>query len=110
MITWGAAGGLAAAFGIWQTGAVPRLQDSRRWLVDHWDQAGYFLAEWVLVLGAMHGSMLLIAAWATVQDVGALRGSQVLLGPLTLLRRASMSSFFPSLAVGRSCPRETDCG
>lgn len=63
----GAAGGLAAAFGIWQTGAVPRLQDSRRWLVDHWDQAGYFLAEWVLVLGAMHGSMLLIAAWATVQ-------------------------------------------
>jgi glycosyltransferase involved in cell wall biosynthesis len=97
VLTWGAAGGLAAAFGILQTRAIPRLQDTRRWLAHHWDLAGFFLAEWILVVGAMHGSLLLIAAWASVEDVGALRGSQVLLGPLTLLASGAFEFVLPEL-------------
>lgn len=97
MITWGLTGGLAAAFGVVQTKAVPRLQDTRRWLVDHWDQIGFFLAEWVLVLGAMQGSLLLIATWASVQEVGALRGAQVLLGPLNLVAASVFEFAIPEL-------------
>jgi glycosyltransferase involved in cell wall biosynthesis/O-antigen/teichoic acid export membrane protein len=97
VITWGLAGGVAAAFGVVQTRAVPRLQDTRRWLVDHWDQFGFFLAEWVLLLGAMQGSLLLIASWASVQQVGALRGAQVLLGPLTLVAISVFEFAIPEL-------------
>lgn len=97
VLTWGAAGGLAAAVGVLQTRAVPRLQDTRRWVVEHWDQAGFFLAEWVLVLGALHGSLLVIAVWASVEDVGAIRGGQVLLGPLLLLGRSAFEFLLPEL-------------
>ena len=51
----------------------------------------------VLVLGAMHGSLLVIAAWASVEDVGAIRGAQVLLGPLILLGRSAFEFLLPEL-------------
>jgi glycosyltransferase involved in cell wall biosynthesis/O-antigen/teichoic acid export membrane protein len=97
IITWGTAGGLAALFGIFQTRAVPRLWDSRRWVVDHWDQAGFFLAEWVLVLGAMQVSLLLIAVLGDVEDVGAIRGALVLLGPLNLVASSAFEFVVPEL-------------
>jgi O-antigen/teichoic acid export membrane protein len=85
VLTWGLSGGLAAAFGVVQTGAMPRPQDTFRWLVTHWNQCGFFLAEWVLMAGVAQGSLLVIAAYGSVRDIGALRAAQVLLGPLTLV-------------------------
>jgi O-antigen/teichoic acid export membrane protein len=97
VLTWGATGGLAAAFGVVQTGTLPRPRATRRWVIDHWDQAGFYMAEWVLVLGAIQTSLLLIAASGSVQDVGALRGAQVLLGPLTLVAAGAFEFAIPEL-------------
>lgn len=85
VLTWGLSGGVAAALGVAQTGAMPRPQDTRRWLVTHWNQCGFFVAEWVLMAGVAQGSLLVIAAYGSVRDIGALRAAQVLLGPLNLL-------------------------
>ena len=97
VLTWGATGGLAAVIGVAQTRAVPRLHAAPRWLVDHWDQSGFFLGEWLLVLGATQTSLLLIAASGAVQDVGALRGAQVLLGPLNLVAASAFEFAIPEL-------------
>jgi hypothetical protein len=98
VLIWGLTGGLAAAFGIVQTGAVPRPQDTRRWLTTHWNQCRFFLAEWVLVLGSAQVSLLLVAAWGSVRDIGALRGAQVLLGPFNLLASTAFDFLISELA------------
>jgi hypothetical protein len=98
VLTWGLTGGLAAVFGIVQTGAVPRLQDTRRWLITHWNQSRFFLAEWVLVLGAAQTSLLLVAASGSVRDIGALRAAQVLLGPLNLVAGSAFDFLISELA------------
>jgi O-antigen/teichoic acid export membrane protein len=102
VFTWGLSGGLAAGFGVVQTGAVPRLQDTWRWLVAHWNQCGFFLAEWVLVLGAAQSSLLVIAAYGSVRDVGALRAAQVLLGPLNLVAASAFDFLIAELARRRT--------
>jgi O-antigen/teichoic acid export membrane protein len=107
VLTWGLSGGLAAIVGIFQTGAVPRLQDSRRWVVAHWNQCGFFMAEWVLVLGAAQTSLLFIAAYGSVSAIGALRAAQVLLGPLTLVAGTAFDFLISELARRRTLrPRE----
>jgi O-antigen/teichoic acid export membrane protein len=98
VLTWGLTGGLAAVFGIIQTGALPRLQDTRRWLIGHWNQSGFYVAEWVLVLGATQISLLVVAASGSVRDIGALRAAQVLLGPLNLLAISAYDFLMSELA------------
>jgi O-antigen/teichoic acid export membrane protein len=95
---WGLTGGLASVFGIVQTGAVPRLQDTRRWLIVHWNQCRFLLAEWVIALGAVQTSLLLVATSGSVSDIGALRAAQVLLGPLNLVAGSAFDFLISELA------------
>jgi O-antigen/teichoic acid export membrane protein len=107
VFTWGLTGGLAAVFGIVQTGAVPRPQDTRRWLITYWNQSRFFLAEWVMVLGTTQISLLLVAASGSVRDIGALRGAQVLLGPVNLVAGSAFDFLISELARRHNMrPRE----
>lgn len=82
---WGVAAAAAALLGGAQFRGSPRLRAALPWLVEQRSLLGYYAAGFLAIMGANQVTFLLIASLGTPADVGALRGAQVVLGPLNLL-------------------------
>jgi len=90
VVAWGGAGAAGAVFGVVQSRAWPQPQQAIRWLRDERDLASRFFGELaVRSLGGQLGTYG-IGAVAGLAAVGALRASDMLLGPINII----------SLAVG----------
>jgi hypothetical protein len=80
--TWGLAAGLGALVGIAQARVAPRPGRARRWLVEQRDLAPRYLGELTVGAASEPLSFYAIGAVAGLAVVGAIRGAQILLGPL----------------------------
>lgn len=98
VLAWGVAASLASVVGVALGSALPRLARTRHWLRVHWDLTRYLLSESVLVQGAFQGALLLVGIFATLRDVGALRGAAVIVGPVSLLAMSAQAFGVPELA------------
>lgn len=88
LYAWGAAAGVAAAFGLWQSRSVPDPSRARDWWRAHRDLSGRFAIEHATISSAMHATFYGISAIAGLTAAGVIRGAQVILGPITLLIQA----------------------
>lgn len=82
VLAWGLAGGVAALFGFWQARVVPSPGGARIWLREQRDLGIRYLVENVVQSGGTQLRMYALGAIAGLADVAALRGAQLLLGPL----------------------------
>jgi O-antigen/teichoic acid export membrane protein len=79
---WGGAATVAAIIGAFQARLLPRPLKARAWLVAHRDLAPRYLGELTIGAGAEPLAFWGIGAVAGLIAVGAIRGAQMLLGPL----------------------------
>lgn len=97
-LTWGLAGAISAAVGLYLLRAAPRMRGAVVWVREQRELNGYLLAEYLLGLGAAQFGILLVAPLASEADVGALRAAQTVLGPLNILGTAAFAFAIPELA------------
>jgi O-antigen/teichoic acid export membrane protein len=82
---WGGAGAAAGLLGILQAGIRPRPTLTSRWLRGQSDLASRFAGEFVALSGARQLSFYAVGAIAGLVAAGAIRGAQILLGPVQVL-------------------------
>lgn len=84
-LAFAASGALSAVAGVLWLRQAPRVSSARRWLRDGSDLGGRFTIELLVSQGA--GQLLVagVGLVAGAADAGAMRGVQVLFGPLTVL-------------------------
>jgi O-antigen/teichoic acid export membrane protein len=97
LLAWGAAALGAAVYGIRQAGVRPRLRLTKPFLLNHRDVSVPSVANALAILGANQVAILVIAAVASVEAVGALRGAQTLLGPLNIVGFALSAFAVPEI-------------
>ena len=85
VLIWGLTASVAALFSAAKTRIAPNPLLAPDWLREHRDLAPRFLGEFSAMNGAGQLSLYLIGAIAGLASVGALRGGQILLGPLNVL-------------------------
>lgn len=103
---WAGAAAVAAVFGIAQSGVVPRPGRTRWWLSHQRDLGPRFLVEFVARNAAQSGAMYATAAFAGLSAAGALRGAQVVLGPLNVLNMGvTAPGVAESVRIARRSPR-----
>jgi hypothetical protein len=82
---WAGAGAAAGLVGILQAGMRPRPALTARWLRSQADLASRFAGEFVALSGARQLSFYAVGAIAGLVAAGAIRGAQILLGPVQVL-------------------------
>jgi O-antigen/teichoic acid export membrane protein len=103
---WAGAAAFAALFGIVQSGFVPRPGRTRWWLSHHRDLGPRYLVEFLARNAAQSGAMYTTAAFAGLAAAGALRGAQVVLGPLNVLNMGvTAPAVAESVRIARRSPR-----
>jgi O-antigen/teichoic acid export membrane protein len=85
VIVWGGTGTLAGLFGILQASILPAPKRAIRWLRTHKDLIPRFLGEFAVTVVVIQLTVFGLAALATLQEAGALRAGQLLLGPLNVV-------------------------
>jgi O-antigen/teichoic acid export membrane protein len=101
VLAWGGAAAAAALLGLRQSRVLPKPQRCARWLREHRSLTGYLLLEFGTLQGCQQAALLLVSAFASLEAIGALRGGQVLLGPVTILQVAAISFAVPELSRRR---------
>lgn len=107
VIAWGGSAALCAVLGLAQLRVRPRPGAALRWVRDHRDVSGYLVAEYLLGAGAFHGGILGVGALVGVEDIGALRAAQVLIGPLGILASAISTFGLPEISKRRRLSSST---
>jgi O-antigen/teichoic acid export membrane protein len=103
---WAGAAAVAALFGIVQASVVPRPGRTGWWLSHHRDLGPRYLVEFVARNAAQSGAMYATAAFAGLSAAGALRGAQVVLGPLNVLNMGvTAPGVAESVRIARRSPR-----
>jgi hypothetical protein len=85
LFAWGGAAGVAAVLGAFQAGVAPNVGRARWWWTEQRDIVPRILGEFVAVTGSTSLALFGIAALAGLPAVGAIRGAQVLMGPVNVL-------------------------
>jgi O-antigen/teichoic acid export membrane protein len=85
VVAWGASACIAAGVGIAQSGAWPAAGEWHRWVRSHRDLIPGFVAELIIRNGGWQVTILVLTATGGLAAVGALRGAQVVFGPLNVL-------------------------
>ncbi|MCX5144524.1 hypothetical protein [Streptomyces sp. NBC_00338] len=105
VLAWGASAAVAAGYGCFQSGILPRLTGARAWLRDHRDLGYRYLVENVGVSGASQLRAYGLGVIVGVSAVGVIRGAELLLGPfLALLMGLSLVTVAESARVLRQAP------
>ncbi|MTD58607.1 hypothetical protein GKO32_32205 [Amycolatopsis sp. RM579] len=81
VLAWGLSGGVAAIFGCFQTGILPRPSAFSGWLRDQRDLGTRYLVENVSSSGASQLRAYGLGAIAGLAAVGTVRGAELLQGP-----------------------------
>ena len=102
LLAWGISAAAAATLSIKQAGARPAPRRAWGWAREHVDLTGYKLATFATAQGSTQGAILIIGVVATIATVGSLRGTQILLGPTSILALAALNFAVPELARRRS--------
>lgn len=92
---WAASGSIAGGFGIVQSGVVPAIGSTRRWLADHRDLWPSFLGEYAVQSGAGQVVTFGVGALVTLAAVGSLRGAQVVFGPVAVILMSTVAIAVP---------------
>ena len=105
VLAWGAAAVVAAAYGWWQSGVLPRFDGVRDWLRAHRDLGSRYMVENVSNSGASQLRMYGLGAITGLAAVGAIRGAELLLGPfLALLMGVNLFAVPEAARVLRRAP------
>ncbi|MFI1935879.1 hypothetical protein ACH44C_01595 [Streptomyces purpureus] len=105
LLAWGAAAAVAAMYGCFQSGILPRPAGARTWLRDHRDLGHRYLIENVSLSGASQLRAYGLGALVGVGAVGAVRGAELLLGPfLAVLMGLSLVTVAEAARVLRQAP------
>lgn len=102
ILSWGGAALAASLLGVRQGGTWPQVGQVHAWVRDHRDLTGFVAAEFATLQLFQQGALLVIAAIGSLQAVGALRGAQVLLGPISIIAVAAFGFAVPELARRRA--------
>jgi O-antigen/teichoic acid export membrane protein len=106
MLAWGLAANVAAGYGSLQSGVMPKPSSMGRWFKRQRDIAPRYLAEFFARNAANAGSMYLTAIFGGLSAAGALRGAQVVLGPLNILNMGlTAPSVTEAVRISRRSPR-----
>lgn len=85
VLAWGTSATVAAAFGCIQAGIRPRITSALSWSRQQRDLIPSFIGEFAARNGSRQLTMLMLSAVGGLAALGAVRGSQVLFGPLNVL-------------------------
>jgi O-antigen/teichoic acid export membrane protein len=102
VLAWGGAAVAAALLGVFQARILPRPERAFGWLWENRGVSGYAGYEFATVQGSYQVTLLIIAAVASLEANGALRGAQVLLGPVTMLVAAMVRFAVPEFSRRRA--------
>ena len=83
---WGGAGAVAGLVGVLQARVRPRPALATAWLRAQRELASRYLGEFSAMSGARQLSFYAVGAIAGLAAAGAIRGSQILLGPIQVLQ------------------------
>ena len=97
VLAWAGSALVAALFGARQNRQAPTYRTTRGWVVDHRDVSYPSLTNAVVNLGTIQIAFVVIAVIGAVDDVGALRAAQTLLGPLNIVGFAVGSFVIPEV-------------
>ncbi|HWD80367.1 MAG TPA: hypothetical protein VG497_15830 [Kribbella sp.] len=85
LFAFGGSATLAGLLGVFQTGIVPQLRGATGWLRRHRDLGPRFLVENVVLASAGQVRAVVVAATVGLAAVGAIRGGEMLIGPVSAL-------------------------
>lgn len=106
VLGWGAAGAVAAAYGLIQMRIRPDLAGARTWMRQHRDLGARYMIENVSNSGASQVRMYGLGAIAGLSDVGTVRGAELLLGPfMAVLMGLSLVAVSQAAVVLNHSPR-----
>ncbi len=98
ILAWGGAAAVCVLVALMRLRVVPDLRAARLWPRRTWDVSRFLLGENLLTVGAFNGGFLLVGVLAGEGAVSAIRGAQVLLGPLQTLASAMFTFTLPELS------------
>jgi len=106
LLAWGAAGAVAAGYGVVQTKVRPRVHGIRSWLTQHRDLGPRYMVENVSISSAEQLRMFGLGAIAGLASVGSVRGAQLLLAPFfAVLMATSLVSVPEAARILKRSPR-----
>ena len=106
LLAWGAAGAVAAGYGVVQTKVLPGVHGIRSWLTQHRDLGPRYMVENICISSAEQLRMYALGAIAGLASVGAVRGAQLLVAPfVAVLMAMSLVSVPEAARVLRRSPR-----
>ena len=85
VFAWGFTGSVAGGLGLLQGGVVPKPTHAVRWMRQHRDLITLYLGEFAVTMAANQLMVFSVGALGGLQEAGALRGGQLLFGPLNIL-------------------------
>ena len=107
VLAWGGAATVCAIGGMVLLRAWPHVLGTVRWMREQFSLGSYLFAEYLLGIGVYQGGILLVGAFLGQANIGSLRASLVLLGPLGILS-ASMTTFLlPEVSRRPELPSST---
>ncbi|MEU1179604.1 hypothetical protein ABZ464_18475 [Streptomyces sp. NPDC005820] len=105
VLAWGGTAAVAAGYGCFQSGILPRPTRARAWLREQRDLGYRYLVENVSLSGASQLRAYGLGAIAGVGAVGSIRGAELLLGPfLAVLMGLSLVTVPEAARVLRQAP------
>jgi O-antigen/teichoic acid export membrane protein len=106
LLAWGLSAGVAAIYGCFQTGMLPRLSGVVSWLRDMRDLGTRYMIENVSNSGSTQLRMYGLGAIAGLAAVGSVRGAELLMGPfMAVLMGLSFVAVPEAARVLRRSPR-----
>jgi O-antigen/teichoic acid export membrane protein len=85
LLVWGGAGTIAGLVGGIQASVLPKPERIFSWFREHSDLIPRYVAEFAVTTGTSQIIVFLVGALAGLSEVGAIRGGQLLFGPLNIL-------------------------
>lgn len=85
VLAWGGGAYVASIAGILQLGELPSLPGGTRWVRQHRDLGLPTLGEFLLLTGTWPALLFIAGGVAGLEDAGALRAAEILLGPFNIL-------------------------
>jgi len=107
VLAWGGAATICAIGGMVVLRAWPNVLGTIRWMREHFSLGGYLFAEYLLGIGVYQGGILLVGAFLGRANIGSLRASLVLLGPLGILSAAMTTFLLPEVSRRPELPSST---
>ena len=104
LAAWGVTAVPAAALGVRQARLRPRITGTARFVMTHRGLSSSLFGQWVALLGCAQIAFVLIGALGGYSAVGAVRASQVLLGPLNILAFGLVMFAVPEISRTQTAP------